>query len=242
MGNTSGCNTEGVTESHTLVRDGGDAGPFNKDWPNLAKGEAHRFKQTTTHPNSGDRFGQLTVLGTERVKIRAGWIWHAKVQCGCGAAPHFVYLHNLLRGKSTQCNICAKKSAATYRKNFWKYASVCPDTEHRRRLLNRLASCKSRCHNPKDQGYHNYGGRGIQLYAPWRTDKAAFLTYVCTLDDWDKPNLDLDRIDVNKGYEPGNLRFVTRRENCKNKRSMRGMQLYIAELEARIRHLEQRAP
>ena len=43
----------------------------------------------------------------------------------------------------------------------------------------------------------------------------------------------MDRIDVNGNYEEGNIRFVSRSENAKNKR-------HIADLEARIRHLELR--
>jgi hypothetical protein len=43
----------------------------------------------------------------------------------------------------------------------------------------------------------------------------------------------MDRVDVDGHYEPGNIRFVSRRDNLRNKRK-------IADLEARIRHLELR--
>jgi hypothetical protein len=147
-----------------------------------------------------------------------------------------VQLYNLLKGSSTRCNACAKKAAGYWRKDFFKYAAACPDDAHRRRLLNRLSACKNRCHNPKDKNYPNYGARGIALHEPWRTDKASFLSYVTKLEGWDQPRLDLDRIDVNKGYEPGNLRFVSRRENSLNKRTVRSLEARIAELEARLRH------
>ena len=58
-----------------------------------------------------------------------------------------------------------------------------------------------------------------------------------TLDGWDKPELDLDRIDVNKGYEPNNLRFVTRAENQRNRRSVQDMQKHIDELKAEVAKL-----
>jgi hypothetical protein len=58
-----------------------------------------------------------------------------------------------------------------------------------------------------------------------------------TLDGWDKPELELDRIDVNKGYEPDNLRFVTRAENQRNRRSMRDMQKLVDELKAEVAKL-----
>jgi hypothetical protein len=43
----------------------------------------------------------------------------------------------------------------------------------------------------------------------------------------------MDRINVDGHYEPDNIRFVSRRDNALNKRK-------VADLEARIRHLELR--
>jgi hypothetical protein len=59
-----------------------------------------------------------------------------------------------------------------------------------------------------------------------------------TLDGWDKPKLELDRTDVNKGYEPDNLRFVTRSENQRNRRSVQDMQKLIDELKAEVAELK----
>jgi hypothetical protein len=61
-----------------------------------------------------------------------------------------------------------------------------------------------------------------------------------TLNGWDKPELELDRIDVNKGYEPDNLRFVTRSENQRNRRSMQAMQKLVDELKAEIAELKEK--
>jgi polyhydroxyalkanoate synthesis regulator phasin len=61
-----------------------------------------------------------------------------------------------------------------------------------------------------------------------------------TLDGWDKPKLELDRIDVNKGYEPDNLRFVTRSENQRNRRSMQAMQKLVDELRAEVAELKEK--
>ena len=76
------------------------------------------------------------------------------------------------------------------------------------------------------------------MYEPWREDRRAFLKYLVTLEGWDVPVLEIDRIDVNKGYEPDNLRFVTRAKNLDNKRKVRTMQQRIIDLETRVRHLE----
>jgi hypothetical protein len=43
----------------------------------------------------------------------------------------------------------------------------------------------------------------------------------------------MDRVDVDGPYAPGNIRFVSRSDNLRNKRK-------VADLEERIRHLELR--
>lgn len=212
----------------------GDKGPFVPSRKFVDAGAATQFKRKLAPPSIGDRFGELTIVGFEYGQ--AGGIRYAIAQCSCGAVPHRVATYNLRKGASTRCNVCAKKQSGFWRKDYFKYADACPDDAHRRRLLNRLSACKNRCHNPNDSGYANYGGRGIHVYEPWLTDKAAFLRYVLTLDGWDEPRLELDRIDVNKGYEPDNLRFITRRENCGNKRSIVDLQRRVIELEVRLRH------
>ena len=211
-----------------------NAGSFVSGGAKVERGAATRFKRKISLPSINDRFGELTVVGFEYGV--AGGVSYIQVKCSCGASPHCVSFANLRKGASTRCNSCAKKAAGYWRKDFFKYAEACPNDTHRRRLLNRLSACKNRCHNPKDRGYPNYGGRGITLYQPWHTDKAAFLRYIMSLDGWDIPHLELDRVDVNKGYEPNNLRFVSHQTNNRNKRSIQTLQRRVDELEACLRH------
>ena len=201
-----------------------------------------RFLRIHAAPGTGERFGELTVLGMERIRRpgKGDSVSMVRVQCSCGAEPHLVYETNLRRGKSTRCNACAKKQSGHWWKHYYAYADICPDEGHRRRLLNRVSSCIGRCHNKRLKTYANYGGRGIHVHEEWRKSRREFLRYLLTLEGWDQPDLELDRINVDKGYEPGNLRFVTKAENAKNKRSVQVLQKRIYELEARVRHLEQR--
>ena len=75
-----------------------------------------------------------------------------------------------------------------------------------------------RCHNPKHPRYSDYGGRGIGVHPDWRNDAHQFVSYLETLPGSDNPKLVLDRIDNNRGYEFGNLRFITRSESQRNQR------------------------
>lgn len=71
-----------------------------------------------------------------------------------------------------------------------------------------------RCHNPKNKDYAKYGGRGITVYPPWRSSFEAFFMSVGR-----RPNVDdtIERIDYNKGYTPGNVKWASRQEQVLNK-------------------------
>ena len=145
--------------------------------------------------------------------------------------------YSLSRGTTTRCDLCGRKKSAKTRKHYWGYADIVPDDTHRERLLNRISSCLQRCENPRNSQWYNYGKRGIRVYPDWVKDRRAFLSYIVSLDGWDDPILELDRIDNNRGYEPGNLRFISRRENTNNRRTIPEMQSIIESLEAEVARL-----
>ena len=180
-------------------------------------------------PSIGHRSGKLTVTGYvagTRQGVKA-----IIVRCDCNGTEYTVDHHNFKDFKSTRCPVCAKKAAAT--KRYWVYSEAMADDDHRTRLLNRLSSAITRCHSSSSRAYKHYGERGIRVCPEWRTDRTAFLRYVQTLDGWDNPTFEMDRVNVDGNYEPGNIRFVSRSDNLNNKRK-------VADLEARIRHLELR--
>jgi len=72
-----------------------------------------------------------------------------------------------------------------------------------------------RCYNEKCQSYYLYGGRGIKVYVEWHEAKK-FIKWG-KINGWRK-NLEIDRVNNNKGYFPDNCRFATRAQNAKNTR------------------------
>lgn len=80
-------------------------------------------------------------------------------------------------------------------------------------------SMKNRCLNERGAAFARYGGSGIKVCERWLSFDA-FLS-----DVGERPSLDhsLDRIDGTKGYEPGNVRWATRQEQNRNRRSNRAV-------------------
>lgn len=71
---------------------------------------------------------------------------------------------------------------------------------------------RSRCSNPKNPNYRDYGAVGITVCARWG-DFRAFL-----LDMGPRPKgTSIDRIDGTKGYSPDNCRWATLKEQARNK-------------------------
>lgn len=87
----------------------------------------------------------------------------------------------------------------------------------------------SRCYNPKDPSFINYGARGITVCERW-WHVANFIE-----DMGQKPslNMSLERQNNDRGYSPDNCVWATRSEQCVNRRLFKNNVSGVAGVKAR---------
>jgi hypothetical protein len=83
-----------------------------------------------------------------------------------------------------------------------------------------LHSARQRCESPRHISFPYYGGRGIRFHEGWRgmDGTRAFLEEVGPRPS---PLHTLDRINSDGNYEPGNVRWATRKDQASNRRAPR---------------------
>jgi hypothetical protein len=73
-----------------------------------------------------------------------------------------------------------------------------------------------RCHNPNNPSFDGYGRRGITVCQAWHRFEAFYA------DVGDPPlGMELERINNDRGYEPGNVKWATRKQQVRNTRQNR---------------------
>ncbi len=151
---------------------------------------------------TGQRFGRLTVIEfVPNEKSHSYW----KCKCDCGNEC-VVSTDNLKNANVTSCGCYHKEMFCNLKHG-----------KRKSRLYKTWQNMKTRCYNQRNKNYKYYGERGIMLCDEWKDDFKAF-------HDWAMQNgyndtLTIDRIDVNGDYEPSNCRWVTMKEQGRNKRN-----------------------
>jgi hypothetical protein len=162
----------------------------------------HRPKWPDNSSPVGLVFGRLTVVGVSHDGNFQMW----ECLCSCGKKKA-IRRASLRNGNSKSCG-CANTEATTNR-NYSHRESKNP-------VYQTYAKMIQRCENRKCKNYVDYGGRGIRVCEEWRKDFLSFLAYIGPRPS----NLHtVDRIDNNGNYEPGNVKWSTRREQNRNKRN-----------------------
>jgi hypothetical protein len=150
---------------------------------------------------TGKTFGELTVLAFDQIDKNRNARWF--VRCDCGKT-YSAYGRDLRNGHTTQCTACGHVKHGHAKDG------------HRTPLHEWWHNIKARCYNSANKDFDQYGQRGIGMAALWREDFAAFAVYVESVLGTRPKGCSLDRIDNDRGYLPGNLRWATPTEQSSN--------------------------
>jgi len=165
---------------------------------------------------TGQVFGRLTVtVKSQDPRFRTpAWV----CQCSCGTVVG-VRAMSLKSGATRSCG-CLNTERRAELKTKHGYSGHSSYKTWKAMI--------SRCHNPTDKDFPEYGARGISVCARWH-ELAEFIQ-----DMGEKPEgHSLERIDNSKGYGPENCRWATPAEQGANKRNnnvliIGGVQIHLA--------------
>lgn len=173
----------------------------------------------------GTRFGKLVVIKRNGSNKQRQAVFLCK--CDCGNIHEAIGNHL----RSGRCDNCGCEKATKISARHYKGALDDPF------LHKKWSEMKSRCNNPNNKSFKDYGARGIKVCPEWNDNYTAFKEWAVS-NGYSK-ELQIDRINNDAGYSPQNCRFVSRIENCNNRRSSRyiefcGEKITIAQLARKV--------
>ena len=158
---------------------------------------------------TGQRFGRLVVL-EEAGRKNGSVTWLC--QCDC-KEKNIVFTRgsDLRKGSTKSCGCFNKeKTKETNTKHGQSNKNNKPTSVYKS-----WQDMLSRCYNPNNSAYHNYGGRGIKVCERWHD----FENFYEDIGKYKPKGKTLERINNDDGYYLENCRWATRQEQTWNTRA-----------------------
>lgn len=185
---------------------------------------------------AGKTFGRLTAVRhshdeyTSGGKIRPVWVF----SCSCGNT-HVGRVYSVTAGSTKSCGCLSRESTITRHTRHGCAAghNLTPEYRTWRNML-------TRGRNPNIRNAERYVLRGITVAAEWLPggDDLGFERFLAHVGLKPSPAHSLDRIDNDRGYEPGNVRWATQQDQVLNRAMTKrfwvnGESLTLSEIERR---------
>lgn len=171
--------------------------------------------------HTGARFNNLLVIDRVVKVGRREAHWRCRCVCGSETVVSGSYLRN---GVVVSCGC---KRADLARERFRTHGKTNTSEYRVWSTMNR------RCHSERSTRYAQYGARGVTVCPSWR-GRGGFERFLAEVGERPSPCHSIDRIDVTRGYEPGNVRWATTLQQANNRTDnvyveAHGVRLSVAE-------------
>ena len=170
------------------------------------------------------------VFGRLEVKEFAGLNKHGQAAwlcaCSCGANTAVLGYH--LTSAHTKSCSCAQREFA---RNVGRNNRTHGLTKHL--LYTTWANMLHRCHNPRCHQFKYYRARGVTVCQRWH-NVTAFIEDIEHILGPRPSGMELDRIDNELGYFPGNVRWLSSLDQKYNTRSMAALVRKIKDIYSEI--------
>lgn len=164
---------------------------------------------------TGNKYGKLLAIEDTGIKTSNGSTkW--KFLCDCGN-EYVARKSHVTSGTMTCCVSCqrleAKIKATTHGLTYNESGEKC-------KTFQAYLNIKKRCYNTTNNAYKDYGAKGIKLQTSWENNPKLFVEY---MGEAPSREHSVERLDITRGYEEGNLIWALPTTQSRNRSAIRDL-------------------